>query len=150
MTIGQQHIVQNRLQTRLRFALEEDVVRKGPVQICPTDWRISWDTDGSYWRSQPPRRLCVTTWLMMTYVSRGGSRNATIHLIIDITASCCTCVDGFFQFGLVLHGQQRLVITRVFLQVLLGTAGCHPDPGAVLVRHTFAHVPLHFQNTFCI
>lgn len=58
-----------------------------------------------------------------------------------------TCMDGFRQPGLVLRGQQGLVITRVALQSLLCAARCHPDPGPVLPGHTFTHVPFHFQST---
>lgn len=55
-----------------------------------------------------------------------------------------TCANGVSQRGVVLGSQQRLVITRVALQLLLSTTGCHPDPGSVLVGHAFAHVPFHF------
>lgn len=57
-----------------------------------------------------------------------------------------TCTDGVPQGGVVLGSQQGLVITWAALQLLLCTAGCHPDPGAVLVGHTFAHVPFHFER----
>lgn len=61
-------------------------------------------------------------------------------------ACCHTCMNGFFQLGVVFHGLQRLIITRVALQSFLCTTGCHPNSGAVLVRHTFTHKPFHFQN----
>lgn len=57
-----------------------------------------------------------------------------------------TCTNGVSQRGVVLGSQQRLVITRVALQLLLSTTGCHPDPGSVLVGHAFAHVPFHFEK----
>lgn len=57
-----------------------------------------------------------------------------------------TCMDGLRQWGFVPRGQQRLVITGVALQLFLGTTGCHPDPGAVLAGHAFAHVPFHFEK----
>lgn len=60
----------------------------------------------------------------------------------------CTCVNGFFQLGVMLHVQQRLVITRLTLQLFLGTTSRHPDPGTVLIRHTFTNKPLHCQNMF--
>lgn len=33
LTVGQKHVVQRPLQAGLRFALEEDVVREGPVHV---------------------------------------------------------------------------------------------------------------------
>lgn len=57
-----------------------------------------------------------------------------------------TCMNGLGQRGLVLRGQQSLVITGVALQLFQSATGCHPDPGAVLAGHTFAHVPFHFEK----
>ena len=61
-------------------------------------------------------------------------------------ACCRTYTNGLLQFAVVLRSQQRLVITRVALQLFLCTASRHPNPGPVLVRHTFTHIPFHFQN----
>lgn len=57
-------------------------------------------------------------------------------------------MNGFLQLVVVLHGQQRVIITWVPLQSFLSTACCHPDPGSVLIGHTFTHIPLHFRNRF--
>lgn len=61
----------------------------------------------------------------------------------------CTCTDGFLQLGVVLHGQQRLVMTRFALQALLCTAGCHPNPGPVLIGDALTHVAFHLQKRCC-
>lgn len=57
-----------------------------------------------------------------------------------------TCMNGLRQRGFVLRRQQSLVITRAALQLFLCSTGCHPDPGAVLAGHAFAHVPFHFEK----
>lgn len=57
-----------------------------------------------------------------------------------------TCMNGLSQWGFVLRGQQRLVITGVALQSFLCATGGHPDPGAVLAGHAFAHVPFHLEK----
>lgn len=62
---------------------------------------------------------------------------------------CRTYMNGLFQLGVVLRGQQGPVITRVALQSFLCAAGCHPNPCTVLVGHTFTHVPFHLENGFC-
>lgn len=46
-----------------------------------------------------------------------------------------------FQLGVVLCGQQRLVIPWAVVQSFLCTTGCHPNPGPLLMGHTFTHIP---------
>lgn len=58
-----------------------------------------------------------------------------------------TCVNGLLQLAIMLHLQQRPVITGFTLQLFLSATRCHPDHGPVLIRHTFTHKPLHYHNT---
>lgn len=57
-----------------------------------------------------------------------------------------TDVNRLLQLGVVLHSQQRLVVTSVALQLFLSPAGCHPDLRPVLIRYSFANKPFHFTK----
>lgn len=136
VSIGQQHFVQSCLQAWLRFSLEKDVVRKGPVHICHKKRIIFNILIGL-------RCWQVVEVCMFWFILRGEWIVGAVE-----RQFCLTCVNGFLQLGVMLHGQQGLVITWFALQLFLGTACCHPDPGAVLIRYTFTHIPFDFQNRF--
>lgn len=114
VSVCQQDVVQHLLQARLSMALEEDVVRKGPMHVCSKTILVTLDVQEK-WTS--------VDWELLP-----------------------TCMDGFLQLGVVLHGQQRLVITGFTLHLLLSAAGRHPDLCPVFTGNTFTHKSLHFPN----
>lgn len=135
VSISQQDIEQGPLQARLGFSLEEHIVGKGPGHV----WK---NTQQEYYFEV----TLVPTYVTSYHFYEGEGKVHCVCLCVWAGSAPCTCLNGVLQLGVVLRGQQGVVVTRVSLQLFLGSTSCHPDSSAVLIGHTFTHKPLHFQN----
>lgn len=57
-----------------------------------------------------------------------------------------TCADGFHHFGIMFSCQQRLIVARVLVQLLLSATCCHPDQTSVLIGDPFANIALYWEK----